>query len=88
NDMFYDDDMMYKVIMAKLAENIIKAAVKLPQKDRVRVVEQLLNTLEPEAEQDVDAAWAAEIERRSREIKEGTVRLLPWKTVRSRAWNR
>ena len=74
--------------MAKLAENIIKAAVKLPQKDRVRVVEQLLNTLEPEAEQDVDAAWAAEIERRSREIKEGTVRLLPWKTVRSRAWNR
>jgi putative addiction module component (TIGR02574 family) len=71
--------------MAKLAENIIKAAVKLPQKDRLRVVEQLLNTLEPEAEQDVDAAWAAEIERRSREIKEGTVRLLPWKEVKSRA---
>ncbi len=74
--------------MAKLAENIIKAAVKLPQKDRVRVVEQLLNTLEPEAEQDVDAAWAAEIERRSHEIKEGTVRLLPWKAVRSRARKR
>ena len=74
--------------MAKLAEDIIKAAVKLPQKDRVRVVERLLNTLEPEAEQDVDAAWAAEIERRSREIKEGTVRLLPWKAVRSRARKR
>jgi putative addiction module component (TIGR02574 family) len=74
--------------MAKLAENIIKAAVKLPQKDRVRVVERLLNTLEPEAEQDVDAAWAAEIERRSREIKEGTVRLLPWKEVKSRARKR
>jgi putative addiction module component (TIGR02574 family) len=74
--------------MAKLAENIIKAAVKLPQKDRVRVVERLLNTLEPEAEQDVDAAWAAEIERRSREIKEGTVRLLPWTAVRSRARKR
>jgi len=71
--------------MAKLAENIIKAAVKLPQKDRVRVVEQLLNTLEPEAEQDVDAAWAAEIERRSREIKEGAVRPLPWRQVKSRA---
>lgn len=71
--------------MAKLAQNIIKAAVKLPERDRVRVVEQLLTSLEPEAEQDVDAAWAAEIERRSRELKEGTVRLLPWKTVRSRA---
>jgi putative addiction module component (TIGR02574 family) len=74
--------------MAKLAENIIKAAVKLPQKDRVRVVERLLDTLEPQAEQDVDAAWAAEIERRSREIKEGTVRLLPWTAVRSRARKR
>ena len=74
--------------MAKLAEDIIKAAVKLPQKDRVRVVERLLNTLEPEAEQDVDAAWAAEIERRSREVKQGTVRLLPWTAVRSRARKR
>lgn len=74
--------------MAKLAEDIIKAAAKLPQKERVRVVERLLNTLEPEVEQDVDAAWAAEIERRSREIKEGTVRLLPWTAVRSRARKR
>ena len=49
--------------MAKVAENIIKAAVKLPEKDRVRAVEQLLSSLEPEEEQDVDAAWAAEIER-------------------------
>ena len=71
--------------MAKVAENIIKAAVKLPKKDRVRAVEQLLSSLEPEKEQDVDAAWAAEIERRSKEIREGTVRLLPWKTVKSRA---
>ncbi len=70
--------------MAKPADYIIKAAVKLPEKDRVRVVEQLLSSLEPE-DKDVDAAWAAEIERRSREIKEGTVRLLPWKVVKSRA---
>lgn len=56
--------------MAKLAENIIKAAVKLPERDRVHVVEQILTSLEPEAEGDVDAAWAAEIERRSREINE------------------
>jgi len=71
--------------MAKVAESIIKAAVKLPEKDRVRAVERLLNSLEPEEEQDVDTAWAAEIEHRSREIREGTVRLLPWKTVKSRA---
>jgi putative addiction module component (TIGR02574 family) len=71
--------------MAKPADNILKAAVKLPEKDRVRVVERLLSSLEPEKEEDVDAAWAAEIERRSREIREGTVQLVPWKTVKSRA---
>ena len=71
--------------MAKLAEDIIKEAVKLPEKERVRVVERLLSSLEPEVENDVDGAWAAEIERRSREIKEGTVQLLPWTAVRSRA---
>lgn len=38
--------------MAKLAENIVKAAVKLPRKDRARVVERPLSALEPEAEQD------------------------------------
>ncbi len=48
--------------MAKLADSIIKAAVKLPERDRVHVVEQLLTSLESEAEDDVDAAWAAEIE--------------------------
>lgn len=74
--------------MAKVAENIIKAAVKLPEKDRVRAVERLLSSLEPENEQDVDAAWAAEIERRSREIKEGTVRLLSWNAVKLRARKR
>ncbi len=74
-----------KAKTGKLAEIIIKAAGKLPKKDPVRVVEQLLRSLELDARKDVDAAWAAEIERRLREITEGTVRLLRWKAVRSRA---
>ena len=60
--------------MAQRTEEIVKAAVQLPEKERVRVVEELLANLEPEPDEDVDAAWAAEVERRSREIKEGTVR--------------
>ena len=71
--------------MARLAKDIVKAAIQLPENERVLVVEELLASLEPGTDKDVDAAWAAEIERRSRKIKAGTVRPLSWKQVRSRA---
>ncbi|MFQ5903912.1 MAG: addiction module protein [Candidatus Binatia bacterium] len=71
--------------MVRAAKDILKDAMRLPEKERIRVVERLLASFEQESDEDVDSAWAAEIERRSREIKEGTVRPLPWKEVRSRA---
>ena len=37
---------------------------------------------------DVDAAWAAEVERRSQEIKQGVVRPIPWATVKAQAKKR
>jgi putative addiction module component (TIGR02574 family) len=74
--------------MTKAARDIVKAAVQLPENERVQVVEHLLASLEPESDEDVDSAWAAEIERRSRQIKEGTVSLIPWEEVRSQARKR
>jgi len=71
--------------MARLVKDIVKTAIQLPENERVLVVEELLASLEPGTDKDVDAAWAAEIERRSREIKAGAVRPLSWKQVRSRA---
>lgn len=56
--------------------------------DRLSIVEQLLASLEPASDEDIDAAWAAEVERRSREIKGGTVRPISWVKVRSRARKR
>jgi len=74
--------------MARAAKDILEDAMRLPEKERIQVVERLLASFEPEPDEDVDTAWAAEIERRSREIKEGTVRPLPWKEVKSRARKR
>ena len=74
--------------MTKAAKDIVKAAVQLPEPERIQVVEQLLASLEPTAEKDLDAAWAAEVERRSRELKEGTVRPVPWEDVKSQARKR
>ena len=74
--------------MTRAAKDIVKAAIRLPESERVQVVEQLLVSLEAATDEDVDAAWAAEIERRSREIKEGKVRPILWEEVKSRARKR
>jgi len=70
------------------AKEIVNAAIKLAESDRLQIVEELLASLEPDNDDDVDAAWAAEIERRCREIKEGVVRPIPWAEVKSQARKR
>jgi putative addiction module component (TIGR02574 family) len=74
--------------MTKPAKEILNAAIKLPEKERLQIVEELLASLDPVADDAVDAAWVEEVEKRSREIKEGTVRPLPWEDVRSAARKR
>ena len=74
--------------MTQAAKRIVNAAIQLPESDRLQIVEELLASLEPANDADVDAAWAVEVERRSREIKEGTVRPIPWDEVKSRARER
>jgi putative addiction module component (TIGR02574 family) len=74
--------------MTRAAKDIVEAAIQLPENERVQVVEQLMVSLEPESDEDVDSAWVAEIERRSRQIKEGTVSLIPWEEVKSQARKR
>ncbi|MGN6730506.1 MAG: addiction module protein, partial [Candidatus Binatia bacterium] len=64
------------------------AQKKPPKRDRLQIVEELLASLETAADGDVDAAWAAEIERRSREIKHGVVRPVPWGVVKAQARKR
>jgi putative addiction module component (TIGR02574 family) len=74
--------------MTRPAKEIVNAAKQLPEGDRLEIVQELLASLEPAADEDVDAAWAGEIQRRSREIKEGSVRLVPWEEVKSQARKR
>ena len=74
--------------MTRTAKEILNAARQLPESERLEIVEELLASFEPTADDDVDAAWATEVERRSREIKEGKVRPAPWEEVKSRARER
>jgi putative addiction module component (TIGR02574 family) len=69
--------------MKGTAKRVLNAALKLPEPERVELVEELLADLDG-TDEGVDAAWATEIDRRTREIDEGTVKPVSLASVRRR----
>lgn len=69
-----------------LAEELLAEALRLTRPERARVAEELLSSLE-ESEDDGAAAWAPELERRSREVTDGLVETIPWETARTEILN-
>jgi putative addiction module component (TIGR02574 family) len=63
-------------------DELVAELLRLPRPERARVAEQVLSSLE-ETEDDVAAAWADELMRRSRDVAEGRVQVLDWDTVRT-----
>ncbi|HXH93991.1 MAG TPA: addiction module protein, partial [Thermoanaerobaculia bacterium] len=57
--------------------------LELPEADRGELAGLLLRSLDPPPDPDVEAAWDAVIDRRMREIDEGTVQTIPWEQVRA-----
>ncbi len=57
-------------------EELISEAVSLPLDIRLQIVERLLHSLHP-TQKDIDELWAAEAERRVKEIESGTVKPVP-----------
>lgn len=66
-------------------EDILRAAYRLPEGERIQIIENLISSLEPESDEDVDALWAAEIERRSDELEQGKVKAISWREVKEEA---
>ena len=63
-------------------DELLAEALRLTRVDRARVAEELLSSLE-EPDEDVATAWAAELERRSRDAAEGRVQTTSWDAVRA-----
>jgi putative addiction module component (TIGR02574 family) len=63
-------------------DELLVQALRLPRPDRARLAEEMLASLE-ETDEQVAAAWAEELERRSGDIAEGRVQLVEWETVRA-----
>lgn len=61
--------------MSFTVEVLEAEALNLPVAERARLIEKLIVSLD--AEPDIEAAWAAEVERRHAEMDSGAVSLLP-----------
>ena len=63
-------------------DDLLAQVLRLPRPDRARIAERLLASIE-EPDEEVAAAWAAELERRSEELDQGAVEPIAWEEVRS-----
>lgn len=63
-----------------LVEELCRRARDLSPEERVGLAEEILATVH-EVDDDVDAAWGAEIKRRIAEVENGTAKLIPAEEV-------
>ncbi len=64
------------------AAKLLKDALRLSDRERANLAASLIESLDAETDDDVESAWAAEIERRVKELDEGSVKPIPWSEVR------
>jgi putative addiction module component (TIGR02574 family) len=74
--------------MARNISEIFLEASELSEADRAELAGLLLESLEGEPDEGVEAAWAEEIERRVRQIEAGEVETIPWEEVRAKLHSR
>lgn len=74
--------------MTSRAQALLREALALPIDERADVAAELLASLDEAStgnSAEVEAAWAAEIEKRARRVMAGESKGIPWDDVRSRA---
>ena len=67
--------------MTKPARELESKALRLPRRDRARLAQRLISSLDSEVDADVDKLWLQEAERRLGELKSGNVAGIPAEKV-------
>ena len=70
--------------MSKTTDEILNNAMRLSTTDRAELAAALLASLDGEPDDAVEAAWAAEIQRRAERVRSGEAKGRPWSEVRER----
>lgn len=74
--------------MTSRAQELLREVLTLPIDERADVAAELLASLDEASAEDpaaVEAAWAAEIEKRALRVMAGESQGIPWEEVRARA---
>jgi putative addiction module component (TIGR02574 family) len=74
--------------MARDLKKLFREAFDLPESERATLAGLLIASLEPAPDPEVEEAWAAEAERRWREIESGSAQTIPWEEVRAKLYRR
>lgn len=64
------------------AETVLQEALTLAEQERAEIAGALLESLEPEPEADVEAAWRQEVAARVAALEAGDVVTTPWEEIR------
>lgn len=59
--------------MADPARELESKALKLPAKERARLAERLISSLDPQTDADTESLWLQEAERRLDELESGSI---------------
>ncbi len=70
--------------MTNRAERLLDEALQLSDSERAELAVRLIQSLDAEGDSDVDATWAAEIERRCAALDSGEAVTSDWSEVRRR----
>ena len=68
--------------MAAELERVVEQALSLPGLERLSVARRILESVEPEAGEEVERAWEAEIIKRVEKIDCGTAKFRPWEEIK------
>ena len=74
--------------MSSEARKLLKAALRLPAKDRAVFVGSLLRSLDEQVDADSEAQWGEEIARRVKNLDAGKTKLVPWREVKRKLYGR
>jgi putative addiction module component (TIGR02574 family) len=70
--------------MTQEAQELLKKALALPDKERADLAGSLIESLDNTVDEDAETAWQEEILRRLEEVRSGKVTTTPWNDVRQK----
>ncbi len=67
---------------------LLQRALELPPSDRLALATEILESVEGPEDPGWTAAWAAELDRRAKDLDAGTAKAVPWEQVKSETLDR